>query len=118
MGVHAFVLVLTRGAALLALWILARFVDFGPRSIFWVAVHVGTAIVLLRLVPYPVGAISSSTIPAARYVAVFGFALPMFVYAFLSGGWVAPRRDQHAAPLGSAHSVRRCRYRRGRTARG
>ena len=54
---------------------------------FWAAVHVVIAIVLLRLVP--IGAITSSPIPAARYVAVFGLALPMFVYAFLSGGWVA-----------------------------
>ena len=88
MGVHAFVLVLTCGAALLALWILARFVDFGPQSMLWAALHVVTAIALLRLVPLLVEAVSSSTLPAARFVALFGLALPMFVYTFLSGGWV------------------------------
>jgi hypothetical protein len=87
-GVHSFVLVLTCGAALLALWILTRFVDFGPRSMFWAAVHVVIAIVLLRSVPYLVQAVSSSTLPAAPLVALFGLALPMFVYTFLSGGWI------------------------------
>jgi hypothetical protein len=88
MSIHAFVFVLTCGAALLALWILARFIDFGPQSIVWAAVHLVIAMVLLRLVPYPIEALSSSTIPAARFVALFGLALPMFVYIFLSGGWV------------------------------
>ena len=33
-------------------------------------------------------AIGASGIPAAAYVELFGVALPLFVYAFLSGGWV------------------------------
>jgi hypothetical protein len=88
MTIHTFVLVLSLGGALLAMWILARFVDFGPRSIFWAALHVVLAIVLLRFVFYPVHAVSASKLPAARLVALFGLALPMFVYAFLSGGWM------------------------------
>ena len=88
MGAHFFVLVLTCGAALLALWILARFTNFGPQTIFWAIVHVVVAYALLRLVPFAIHATASSSIPAARYVTVFGLALPLFVYAFLSGGWV------------------------------
>jgi hypothetical protein len=89
MSGHAFALTLTCGAALLALWIIARFADFGPRTVVWAIVHVVVAYALLRLVPIAIHATTSSSIPAARYVTVFGLALPLFVYAFLSGGWVA-----------------------------
>jgi hypothetical protein len=87
-GAQAFVLALTCGAALLALWILGRFVNFGPRSLVWAMVHVIIACVSLRLVPFALNSTSSSSMPAARYVSVFGLALPLFVYAFLSGGWL------------------------------
>jgi hypothetical protein len=56
----------------------------------WGAIaHVVAAIVLLRVVLPPViDAVGESGLPAATYVQVFGVALPLFVYAFLSGGWV------------------------------
>ena len=88
MGAHGFVLTLTCGAALLALWIMARYTNFGPRSVGWAVVHVVIACVVLRLLPYALDAIRDSGIPAVRFVEVFGLALPLFVYAFLSGGWV------------------------------
>lgn len=89
MSAHAFVLLLTCGAGLLALWIIARFTNFGPRSVGWAAAHVVAALVLLTvLLPPAIDAIGASGIPAATYVQVFGVALPFFVYAFLSGGWV------------------------------
>jgi hypothetical protein len=87
-GVHGFVLILTCGAALLALWIMARYTDFGPRSVGWAIVHVVIACVVLRLLPFALDAIRASGIPAVAYVELFGVALPLFVYAFLSGGWV------------------------------
>jgi hypothetical protein len=86
-SLHAFVLVLTCGAALLALWILARFTRFGPRSIPVAVAHVIVAMVLLKLaLPPALHAVGS--LPAAPYVKLFGVALPLFVYAFLSSGWV------------------------------
>jgi hypothetical protein len=88
-GAQAFVLVLTCGAALLALWILARFAGFGPRSLVWAIVHVILACGLLWLVPSAFPSITSSNVPATRYLIAFGIALPLFVYAFLSGGWAA-----------------------------
>jgi hypothetical protein len=87
-GVNGFLLAMTCGAALLALWIMARYTDFGPRSVGWAIVHVVIACVVLKLLPYPLEAIRASGIPAVAYVEVFGVALPLFVYAFLSGGWV------------------------------
>ena len=89
MSVHAFVLLLTCGAALLALWIIARFTSFGPRSVGWAVAHVIVAMVLLTvLLPPAIDAVGGSGIPAATYFQVFGVALPFLVYAFLSGGWV------------------------------
>jgi hypothetical protein len=87
-SVHAFVLSLTCGAALLALWIMARYTNFGPRSIGWAVAHVVIACVVLRLLPFAMDAIRASGIRAVAYVEVFGIVLPLFVYAFLSGGWV------------------------------
>jgi hypothetical protein len=86
---EAFTLLLVCGAASLALWIIARYGDFGPRSVAGAIVHVVAAMVLLTvLLPPAIDAVGASGIPAATYVQVFGVALPLFVYAFLSGGWV------------------------------
>jgi hypothetical protein len=87
-SVHAFVLVLLAGAAALALWILARYSTFGPRTLIWAFIHVVAAMVLLQFVSVPLGLINHSGLPAARFLCAFGVALPLFVYAFLSGGWV------------------------------
>jgi hypothetical protein len=81
-------LILTFGGALLALWILLRFASFGPRTIVWAGVHTIAACVLLMLVlPLAFDAIGASGLPAPMYVQVFGVALPLLVYAFLTGGW-------------------------------
>jgi hypothetical protein len=89
MSAHAFTLLLVCGAAFLALWIIARYTDFGPRSIAGAIAHVVAAMVLLMvLLPPAIDAVGASGIPAATYVQVFGVAFPLLVYAFLSGGWV------------------------------
>jgi hypothetical protein len=89
MSPMAFTLLLVCGAASLALWIIARYTDFGPRSVRGAIVHVVAAIVLLTvLLPPVIDAVGASGVPAATYVQVFGVALPPLVYAFLSGGWV------------------------------
>jgi hypothetical protein len=82
------VLALLAASAALALWILARYANFGPRSLVWAIVHVVAAMVLLQFVSVPLGLVNSSGLPAARFLCAFGVALPLFVYAFLSGGWV------------------------------
>jgi hypothetical protein len=88
LGVETFMLVLVGGAAVLALWILARYTGFGPRSLFWAVGHVVAACVLLQLaVPVALYVVDETGIPGARFVDVFGVALPLLVYAFLSGGW-------------------------------
>lgn len=87
MSVHTFVLALTCGAAVLALWIMARFANLGPRSVIWAFVHVVIACLLLRMLPLALDAISGRGVPAAAYVELFVVVLPLLVYAFLSGGW-------------------------------
>jgi|GraSoiStandDraft_4_1057263.scaffolds.fasta_scaffold859915_2 uncharacterized membrane protein SpoIIM required for sporulation len=88
MSAQVFFYALAAGAAGLALWILVRFAGFGPRSLVWAGVHAVLAYTLLRVAPIIVHAVNASETPTRQFVAVFGFALPMFVYAFLSGGWV------------------------------
>jgi hypothetical protein len=86
---QAFTALLVCGAASLALWVIARFTDFGPRSVRGAAVHVVAAIVLLTVLLSPAfDAVDAIGIPTTTYVQVFGVALPLLVYAFLSGGWV------------------------------
>jgi hypothetical protein len=76
------------GAAALAFWIIVRYSGFGPNTVMRAIVHVIVAMVLLRLLlPVGLDAVDTIGVPAADYVKVFGVALPLFVYAFLSGGW-------------------------------
>ena len=84
---QAFGFALVTGAALLAFWIIARYGEFGPKSVFRALVHTGIACVLLKLLPFAVDAIKESGVPAGGYIIVFGVALPLLVYAFLGGGW-------------------------------
>ena len=61
----------------------------GPRTVVWAIVNVIAACVLLQvLLPAAIDTIGASGIPAATWVWVFGVALPLLVYAFLSGGWM------------------------------
>ena len=88
MSVHTFVLALLGGSAALALWILARYSNFGPRTLVWAVIHVVAAVTLLQFVSVPLDLVNSSGLPARRFLGAFGVALALFVYAFLSGGWV------------------------------
>jgi hypothetical protein len=85
---QTFMLLLVVGAAVLALWIIARFTGFGPRSLAATIVHVVIACVLLRLVQFPMAAVNGSGLPGTAYLDLFAVALPLLVYAFLAGGWV------------------------------
>jgi hypothetical protein len=88
-GPAAFGYILVVCAAGLALWILARYSSLAPRTILWAAAHVVVACVLLRLLPLFFSGIQATGVPGALYLKIFGAALPLLVYAFLSGGWMA-----------------------------
>jgi hypothetical protein len=84
-----FAVTLAVGAALLALWTIVRFSGFGPKTVIWAIVNVIAACALLHvLLPTALEAIGASGLPAATYLSIFGVALPLLMYAFLSGGWV------------------------------
>ena len=90
MSAQAFAALLVCGAGALALWVIARYTDFGPRSVAGAIVHVVAAMVLLTvLLPPAFDVVDAIGIPASTYIQVFGVALPLLVYAFVSGGWVA-----------------------------
>jgi len=88
LSASTFMLFLLVGAAAVAFWIIVRYSGFGPQTVVRAIVHVIVAIVLLHLLlPVGLDAVDAAGLPAADYVQVFGVALPLFVYAFLSGGW-------------------------------
>jgi hypothetical protein len=87
-SVSAFMVCFLVGAAALAFWVIVRYSGFGPQTVIRAVAHVIVAIALLHLLlPVGLDAVDASGVPAADYVQVFGVALPLFVYAFLSGGW-------------------------------
>jgi hypothetical protein len=77
-----FAVALAIGAALLAVWIDARFADSAPRTLQRVFAHALAALVLMQLIP------GSGNSVLFGFVVVFGAALPAFVYAFLVAIWI------------------------------
>lgn len=88
-----FAVVLTMGAALIALWIDARLPKLAPVKMWRVLMHFVVAFAAIQLIP---GATSNTMI----YVALFGVALPALVYCFLSAIWFI-KLAQAALGLGS-----------------
>ena len=77
-----FVLALTVGAGLLALWIHVRFPALAPERLPRTLAHAVVAFALLLALP----GVGSS--PAAVFAALFGLVLPALVYALLCSLWV------------------------------
>lgn len=88
MSADTFVLVLCLGAALLALWIVARLPKIGPASLSRALIHVAAA-VLIGLVTGPaIRGIAELSVPGAAFVGTFGVALPALTYMFLAAAWL------------------------------
>ena len=71
------------GGALLALWALARFRDFGPQTIRSSLLAVAASLLLLQGAGPAMSWAIHSMNPAAALLAI---AVPMFTFAFWSGG--------------------------------
>jgi hypothetical protein len=88
MSLGAFIVVLTLGAAALALWTVVRFPRLGPErlsaALVQVAIAFGTGWLLV-----PPGMKSALALPppGGPLLAVFLFALPSLVYLFLAALW-------------------------------
>jgi hypothetical protein len=87
MSADAFTSCVLIGAALLAAWILVRFERVGPRSLTGAACGWAGAMLLIVGLPAFIEGVLASGLPGARVVVVFGLALPIFTYFFLTGGW-------------------------------
>src|SRR4051812_32520213 len=73
-------------AAVLALWVVARFPRLGPKSL---QAAVGALLVGLALVQFlPFGVDLMLQLPHGAYAALFGCALPCFFGAFLAAAWM------------------------------
>ena len=88
MSMTTFVLFLCSGAALLALWVVARFPDFGPDDVTKALLHVALSVVVLQLLVPAIHAVGATGLPGAPFVVSFGIVLPGLTYVFMAAGWL------------------------------
>ena len=88
MTAHTFVLALVVGAAALAFWLGARFPALGPKTLRSGVLHLLCGFACVRAIPGLTNALIALSPTAARLIAPFVIALPLFTYAFLTGLWV------------------------------
>ena len=88
MSIASFVLFLCVGAALLALWLVVRFPDFGPEDVTHALLHVAISVVLAQLTVGAINLVGRAGVPAARFVASFGIVLPVLTYTFVAAAWL------------------------------
>ncbi len=88
-SVQAFVVVLALAAAVLALWVDARFPRLGGGAWQRVFVHLLAALLFIHLVmPGLANAVLASGAPAAFALTAIGITLPAITYLFLSSVWL------------------------------
>ena len=88
MSLGVFVIAMTVGAALLALWTSVRFSQIAPETLRGALVHV--AIALLAgwfLVPVAVTSVVDWATPTGPLIAMLLFVLPALTYLFLASLW-------------------------------
>jgi hypothetical protein len=85
---HSFVLILVLASAVLAFWVGARFPGFGPTSLAFGILNLCCGFAAVRAIPGLTNAATGFSADAARFVAPFGIALPLFTYTFLTGLWL------------------------------
>ena len=81
LSTELFLVVLVVGAALLALWVYARFPKLSPEGLPRTLLHLVAAYAVLQLVPAATATVSG------RLQAVFLIVLPGFIYIFLAAIW-------------------------------
>lgn len=84
----AFIIVLTLGAAALALWTVVRFPGLGPTTLGGALLQVAIALAAgWVLVPAGMKSALAFDPPAGPLLAIFVFALPSLGYLFLASLW-------------------------------
>lgn len=88
MSIGAFIVVLTLGAAAIAIWATARFPKLAPESLPGALLQVGIAFVAgFLIVPVGMRSMLSFEPPTGPLLATFLFALPGLTYLFLAALW-------------------------------
>jgi len=84
-----FVLVLALGSAGIAVWFAYRFPALAPSGMPVLLCHVGAAFALSQLGSFVLSATLAPENQTRSLAALFGVALPVLVYCFLVGFWIA-----------------------------
>ena len=87
-SVQTFVTILCVGAAVLALWIVVRLPQRGPRDLPHALLHVVLSITIGYGISPGIRAIAAAGIPGAAYVGTFCVALPALTYMFVAAAWL------------------------------
>jgi hypothetical protein len=88
MSFGAFIVVMTLGAAALALWVGARFPRIGPHTLAGALIQVAVALAAgWFLVPAAISSVVRWDDTAGPLIAVLLFALPALTYLFLASLW-------------------------------
>ena len=88
MSIGAFIVVLTLGAAAIAVWATARFPKLAPESLPGALLQVGIALAAgFLLVPAGMRSMLSFEPPTGPLLATFLFAFPGLTYLFLASLW-------------------------------
>lgn len=72
--------------AILALWVVTRYPNFGPKSLRSAVGVVGAVFLVLRLSTW--GATALLGLPHGVYLTLFGCVLPNFFGGFLAAAWL------------------------------
>ena len=72
--------------AILALWVVTRYPNFGPKSLRSAVSVVGAVFLVLRLSTW--GATALLGLPHGVYLTLFGCVLPNFFGGFLAAAWL------------------------------
>ncbi len=88
-----FVLVLTAGAGLLALWLHVRFPSLAPERLGRTILHAAAAFALLKTT-----SMFGESTAVSTFVFVFVFVLPALVYALLCTIWVLQQAQTALGP--------------------
>jgi hypothetical protein len=85
-SLSAFLHVELVAAAVLALWVVARYPKFGPKSLRSATAVAVIALLVMQIASFGVGPMIR--LPHGMFAALFGCTLPSFFAAFLAAAWL------------------------------
>ncbi len=87
MSIGPLLVLMGLGAAVIAVWVDARFPKIAPSDLLQIIVHAAAATLVVKLV-LPAGFDLTGESKVGVLLAVFGVAFPILVYALLVGFWM------------------------------